>query len=101
MIYYNYKTSLESDTVTESKQAEADVHPENLFKIHIPLLLSNSLKEKLTQNQFFTQSLGSCPAMAVKVRLKTEGDEKPQLAETSAIFMPGFSFIRRLASSTR
>jgi hypothetical protein len=51
MIYFNYKTSLESDTVTESKQAEADVHPENLFKIHIPLLLSNSLKEKLTQNQ--------------------------------------------------
>lgn len=46
MIYFNYKTSLESDTVTESKQAEADVHPENLFKIHIPLLLSNSLKEK-------------------------------------------------------
>ena len=51
MIYFNYKTSLESDTVTESKQAEADVHPENLFKIHIPLLLSNSLKEKFTQNQ--------------------------------------------------
>lgn len=51
MIYFNYKTSLESDTVTESKQAEADVHPVNLFKVHIPLLLSNSLKEKLTQNQ--------------------------------------------------
>ena len=51
------------------------------------------------QNQIFPHSLGDWPAMEVKVRLKTEGDEKPQLAEISAIFIPGLSAIRRLASS--
>ena len=35
--------------------------------------------------------------MAVNVRLKTEGEEKPQRVDTSAIFIAGFSFIRRLA----
>ena len=81
------------------------------FKIRIPVLLSNSLAEnlrkikklgyKFTQNQFFTHSLGDWPVMVINVRLNTEGDEKPQLDETSAIFIPGCSLITRLASSTR
>ena len=57
--------------------------------------------KNLRRINYCPHSLGDWPVIVVNVRLKTEGEEKPQLEETSAIFISGCSVIRRLASSTR
>lgn len=59
-----------------------------------------------TQSQFCGSASrvhlwGGRPVTAVKVREKTEGEEKPQRADKSAILISGCSVLMRLASRMR